>query len=326
MNATHTISKPTYNLFGLTVETSHPLFRVPQIAPAIAVDVAIDFVGPYGPAQDTHDWHDVTFSLRRHGQRIKVARSGDRMRLTYDTRFGTVVAISDLGAKSITIARSDGATDADLASACLGTVIGFALRRRGVACLHASVVRVDGRCYAFLGRSGTGKSTLAAAFMRYAGAQLVADDIAALDIIDGAWTARTGYPACRLNGDAMRAIGKAPSDTTDFVYGSQLDKRYMWLSAQDTADRPTQLSAIFDVSDATSDQDCPLDEAQALRSLSRQSYASYALIDRADVRTEFQALAQLSRAVPVIPCAGHRGLDYLPDHVRRIQEIGRRFS
>ncbi|MBY4892154.1 hypothetical protein KUL25_05180 [Rhodobacteraceae bacterium N5(2021)] len=326
MNSSPAISNPTYSLFGLTVETSQPLFRVPPITPRKTADLKIEFAGQYDPAHDLHDWENVTFPLRRHGGRIQVAQCKDRIRLIYDTKFGTVVAVSDLGATSIKIARCDGATDADLASVCLGTIMGFALRRRGLACLHASVVRIGDRSYAFLGRSGTGKSTLAAAFVRYAGAQLVADDIAALEMINGTWTARTGYPASRLNGDAVRAIGNASPQDTDFVYASQLDKRYVWLPAQCTADRPMPVSAVFDLGDTTSDQDLPLNEAQSLRSLSRQSYASYALIDRADVRAEFQALAQLSRDVPFIPCAGRRGLGYLPDHVRRIQEIGSRVS
>lgn len=52
----------------------------------------------------------------------------------------------------------------DAALYLLGPVIGFMLRLRGITCLHASGVVVDGQAFALTGPSGAGKSTLAASF------------------------------------------------------------------------------------------------------------------------------------------------------------------
>ena len=50
----------------------------------------------------------------------------------------------------------------DAALFLLGPIIGFMLRLRGITCLHASSVVVDGKAFAMTGPSGAGKSTASA--------------------------------------------------------------------------------------------------------------------------------------------------------------------
>jgi hypothetical protein len=61
-----------------------------------------------------------------------------------------------------------------------GTVSAFLLSLRGSTVLHASAVAVDGAALAFVGRSGQGKTTVAA-LMCLAGAELVTDDVLVVD-------------------------------------------------------------------------------------------------------------------------------------------------
>jgi hypothetical protein len=63
-------------------------------------------------------------------------------------------------------------------------VLSFALIRQGHEPLHATVVVVDGTGVAFLGRSGDGKSTLAASFL-HAGHQILTDDMLLIRDIGG---------------------------------------------------------------------------------------------------------------------------------------------
>src|SRR4029077_10951164 len=77
---------------------------------------------------------------------------------------------------------ADWAENYTLEDACtylLGPVIAFVLRLRGVICLHASAVIVDGRAIALFGLAGAGKSTTVAA-CALRGFSVLSDDVAVL--------------------------------------------------------------------------------------------------------------------------------------------------
>jgi hypothetical protein len=68
---------------------------------------------------------------------------------------------------------------------------------RGLEVLHASAVVLDGRAVLFAGPVGAGKSSLAAAFVR-AGAQLVGDDVATLELDEQGLTVYPGSAVLQL--------------------------------------------------------------------------------------------------------------------------------
>ena len=67
----------------------------------------------------------------------------------------------------------------------LGQALSFALIRFGFEPLHATAVVIDGRAAAFLGRSGLGKSTLAAGFIENGFPVLTDDVLVVRDGVDG---------------------------------------------------------------------------------------------------------------------------------------------
>lgn len=89
----------------------------------------------------------------------------------------------------------------------LGAAFGVICHQRGILPLHASVVEIDGRCAAFLGRSGAGKSTMAAA-LQARGARLLGDDICAIHMPAGdrafVWP---GVAFLKLWDDSAQALG-----------------------------------------------------------------------------------------------------------------------
>ena len=86
-----------------------------------------------------------------------------------------------------------------------GRLMAYLLRQRGWLPLHASGVSIDGQCVLFLGESGAGKSTTAAAF--YArGHSVLTDDVAAVRNVAGGVELRTAGSGLRLLGDARKVI------------------------------------------------------------------------------------------------------------------------
>jgi hypothetical protein len=82
---------------------------------------------------------------------------------------------------------------------------------RGLECMHASAVVLDGRVVAFSGRSGVGKSTLALA-LAASGLEHWADDTLLLaDTPEGPFTLSLPFPA-RVDDEAKAAIGFRASE------------------------------------------------------------------------------------------------------------------
>ena len=83
------------------------------------------------------------------------------------------------GGREIVIESASGARLADALGFLWGSVFSILLYQRGQMALHASAVASEGRAFLFTGRSGRGKSTLAAALCN-AGCDLVNDDLCVL--------------------------------------------------------------------------------------------------------------------------------------------------
>jgi len=89
----------------------------------------------------------------------------------------------------------------------LDHVIPRALNRQGRSAVHGSCLayRPD-RCFAIVGESGRGKSTLASALVAR-GYRFVADDCVVIDVIDGRPLARAAYPELRLGAESVTVAG-----------------------------------------------------------------------------------------------------------------------
>lgn len=104
--------------------------------------------------------------------------------------------------------------DAQEWRACLlGPVLAVICYLRGALPLHACALRVGGRIIAVAGRSGAGKSTIAAA-LSWRGHPLITDDICACTQNDGRPFVLPTYPAIKLDHASLRALGVASGDLT----------------------------------------------------------------------------------------------------------------
>lgn len=92
----------------------------------------------------------------------------------------------------------------------LGTSIAVLLhQRQDMAVFHASAVSYSDSALVFAGHRGAGKSGMAAAF-HADGSQLLADDVAAIDLSRGSPIVLPGFPFMKMWPDTLAALGHQP--------------------------------------------------------------------------------------------------------------------
>ena len=189
----------------------------------------------------------------------------------------------------------------DACTYLFGPVLGFVLRLRGVICLHASAVAVDGQAIALVGSPGAGKSTIAAAFAQ-CGFSVIADDVVALAEDGRNFQVQPGYPRLNLWSDSVRAL--FGSDEALPRITPTWDKRYLALGDNGlgfTAN-PLPLGAIYVLGTREGDLAAPVIDdiagSNALRDLVTNTYVNY-LLDREMRSREFDVLTRLVVRMPI---------------------------
>src|SRR5258708_20599287 len=167
----------TCSVYGLGLSINVPLAGLRGLAPVEKVDVRIE-VGELPSELDTSESVPLrshsSNEADEHGTPVRrVARSRDGAFFRIDYCDGTRVIVNAAGQR----VWARGATPdlEDTATYLLGPVLGMVLRLRGVNCLHASAVPIADRACAFVGPSGSGNSSIAAAFARRGHAVLCYD-------------------------------------------------------------------------------------------------------------------------------------------------------
>jgi hypothetical protein len=93
----------------------------------------------------------------------------------------------------------------------VGRVFGALLHQRRLLTLHGSTLKYNGKILVFAGHSGSGKSTLAAALIDR-GAELLSDDISAINTIGNKPMIIPSFPVIKLWEDSLLSLGKNPAD------------------------------------------------------------------------------------------------------------------
>ena len=124
----------------------------------------------------------------------------------------------------------------------------LALSRQGRPAFHASVVTAPGGCIAFLGQSGKGKSTLAAAFALAEDAFLT-DDALIVEDSEGPVLAIPGHASLRLWEDSVEALVR-PGTTRAGRIGYSDKARLLAGEALPHCTGPRRLLAAYVLQDA----------------------------------------------------------------------------
>ncbi|QUV88690.1 hypothetical protein J8C07_05095 [Chloracidobacterium sp. S] len=143
--------------------------------------------------------------------------------------------------RRITALWSPPQTFEDTCTYLTGPILGFVLQIQQRVCLHASTVAIGASAVAFVGPNGTGKSTLAAALLRR-GAEIIAEDVAAVEQQTDGFVVHLGPRAIRLWDPSVTALYGRP-DALPCI-SRHWEKRYLPLDTHEQH-RPARLTAVY---------------------------------------------------------------------------------
>ena len=284
-----------YSAFGLSLEADWPipglLPHANSSRPDISVRLEHEVAGHAGGEQlydaSEDDGADVP------ALRVWTTSGSYRLRYADGTQF-----IVDRGGQLIRVIVA-GSTLEDAATYLLGPVLGFAMRLRGTACLHASVVAIDGEAIAIAGPAGAGKSTTAACFAAM-GYPVLSDDIAALADRGGMIHVEPAYPQLRLWPDSVAMLYGEPDALPRLT--PTWDKRGLLLSERRAFQRHSlPLGAVYVLDEIPVGAEPVVDDlsgSACLLALLANTYVGY-LLDRAMRHQEFEGLSRLASTTPV---------------------------
>lgn len=180
-----------YTAYGLTIESA---IRCPELSPG-GNDPDVAF--RYG---------DVPTALENpkdQGVLFQVEPGRFLLRLDKVARY----LVS--GGREIVVDRAPDSDEDAVRLFLLGSALGALLHQRGLLVLHGSAIETPRGAVVFVGPSGNGKSTLAAAFYRR-GYRLVADDVCAVVLNEeNAPMVLPAYPQLKLWADVVKRLDRA---------------------------------------------------------------------------------------------------------------------
>jgi hypothetical protein len=180
-----------YSAFGLKIESAIALSA--PVAVAGAPDVWVRLGATPGSLDDAQ--------LRAEG----IEASPDQFLITlegtarYLVRNGREIIVEPL--------QGADASNATLEAYLFGPAFGALFHQRGDLPLHASAIEVGDGCVIFLGQTGSGKSTMAAAFAER-GHRVLSDDVCRISFENGqAPVVNPGLPHMKILDDAADQLG-----------------------------------------------------------------------------------------------------------------------
>jgi hypothetical protein len=195
----------------------------------------------------------------------------------------------------------------------LGQALSFALVKKGIEPLHATVVVVGAEAIGFLGDNGYGKSTLAASFI-CAGHKLLTDDLLVLRQLGGALRAYPGPARLKLFPDAAGLLlGKGGRGTS---MNSFTTKLVIPLGTTHSYSESVPLRALYslpsppDASSTSSIQIERLSRRKAFMEVLSHTFNSL-VVDSPRLRTQFHSTANIVGQIPVKRLQYPRRLDVL---------------
>lgn len=191
----------------------------------------------------------------------------------------------------------------------VGILMATLLRQRGLFVLHGSAVAKGGAAAAFLGGSGWGKSTLAAAFTER-GYHFLTDDMLVLDMSGEHPRVLPGHRFIRLHTDSASQFVEEIDDLP--TVSAYTTKRVRAVERPSEESFPLKKVYVLDSAPAEGHAVEPLGRQEALLHLVSHTRSKDLLTDPSFRSAHLAECAQLLRRVPVAHLRRVRSLDALP--------------
>lgn len=195
-----------YSVFGLT----------------LASEIELDVLDPIAPVTGTQVLRVMRTTGLRPPEPLQVDPFFDIQPDRQFLNWHAVGAFVIEDQTTVLVDPQDGVSDHLLSQAFLGLVMSLVLERRGILCLHASGVSVEGRAAVFLGDKGAGKSTTNAALLAR-GHVPITDDLVAVDgtlsetVRPVVWP---GFSSMKLWPDSVSALALDPQAEDRLIHPS----------------------------------------------------------------------------------------------------------
>jgi hypothetical protein len=180
-------------------------------------------------------------------------------------------------------------------------VLSYALTKQGHETLHATVVVIGGRAVGFLGESGMGKSTLAAALLA-CGARLLTDDLLRLEPRGSGYVGFPGPPRIKLLPHIAEELVTWPWNGSPMYPLAQ--KVVIATPEARTCAEPVPLATLYALSEPEEGCDPqaviirPLSQREGLIELLAHSF-NKRILDHARLTRQFLAAQAVAASIPV---------------------------
>jgi hypothetical protein len=283
-----------YSVFGLHVRSDLPLPELLAAPPGGQPEVIIR-LGEVPPAADP-------------GPGLQATDHGAVLTIDGIARY----AIAD-GA-SIIVDPGAGASDANVRLYLLGSAMGILLHQRGLLPLHANAVEIGGKAFAFMGASGSGKSTMAA-WLHDRGYPIIADDVCVVGFADdGRPQVHRGIARLRLWRDVLDVTGRDPASYARSFAGQGAPEKYdVPLTQLGPTDAPVALAAAYLLERSETLRIERLTGIDAAEAVFANTYRGAYVASAGNSRDHWSACARLVSGTPIFRAGRQWGLDDLDE-------------
>lgn len=209
-----------------------------------------------------------------------------------------------------------GVEEALLRTILLGPILSILLRQRGLLVLHASCVDINNKAVAFMGGSGWGKSTLAAAF-HTKGYDIFTDDVMPIEFVSDSPIVIPAYPQFKLFPEAVASLGQ---DTEGLSPVFQNSPKLSYKFERGFQQTPLPLKRIYILDKGSAHKITNLQPQEAFVELVRHTRAISLVTNPQFVTSHMRLCSELIKNVSFCRFTRKPSLTDLPELVKLIED------